>query len=97
MKHLTYAELQRWQAENRDFQLIDVREADEHAAFSIGGELRPLNALLRQPGGLRTDVPVVLYCKRGIRSQLAIQRLRARFPDVNFYNLQNGVLHLMYG
>lgn len=96
MKHLTYTELQSWIAEGKRFELIDVREEDEHTAFNIGGSLIPLSKIARwQP---KTDdiMPVVVYCKRGIRSQIAIQRWTQRFPNTNFYNLENGIVGLMH-
>ena len=94
MKSITYAELQSWIAQGKDFQLIDVREEDEHAAFNIGGVLIPLSKIMRwQP--MESDFQtIVVYCKRGIRSQIAIQRLISRFPNLDFYNLENGILAL---
>jgi len=97
MKHISYQELKDWQASNKDFQLIDVREPNESAAYSIGGELIPLNFLLRNPIKVDVSKPVVVYCKRGIRSQLAIQRLSSRLPDADFYNLANGIYALFHG
>lgn len=94
MQHLNYTELEHWRAEGRPFLLIDVREPHEHEAFNIGGELVPLAQCLRRET-FPTDRPVVIYCKRGIRSQLAIQRIAHRFPDTTFFNLRAGVLALM--
>lgn len=94
MKELTYAELKEWEAAKKDFQLIDVRESDEHEAYNIGGQLIPLQLILRKPELLDFSKPIVIYCKRGIRSQLAIQRLAPRFPDADFYNLSQGILPL---
>ena len=48
MNQLTYSELQKWEAENKSFQLIDVRESDEHEAYNIGGHLIPLQSILRK-------------------------------------------------
>ncbi len=93
MKNITYTELQAWIAEGKKHQLIDVREADEHAAYNIGGVLIPLSKISRWLPEDETK-PVVVYCKRGIRSQIAIQRLASRFPEVDFYNLENGILAL---
>ncbi len=94
MKNITYAELQIWVSEGKEFQLIDVREADEHAASNIGGMLIPLSKISRwQPKDL--SLPVIVYCKRGMRSQIAIQRLAPRFPKVDFYNLENGILAIL--
>jgi len=94
IKQLSYDELCHWQEENRTFQLVDVREKEEHEAFNIGGDLLPLSSLFSETEALQTDLPIVFYCKRGIRSQIAIQRLMDRFPNGEFYNLQNGILHL---
>ncbi len=94
IQQLTYKELKAWQAEGKDFQLIDVRELNEHEAYNIGGDLIPMSVLFRQTDRLDTSIPIVVYCKRGIRSQLAIQRLAPRLPEADFYNLQDGILHL---
>lgn len=94
MKELTYQELKKWKAAKKSFQLIDVREPDEHEAYNIGGELIPLNLIIRKPELLDFSKPIVIYCKRGIRSQLAIQRLSIRFPNTQFYNLSKGIMHL---
>lgn len=94
MKHLTYSELQEWQAANKPFQLIDVREPDEHEMYNIGGQLIPLQSILKKTDLLDFSHPIIIYCQRGIRSQLAIQRLSIRFPNAQFYNLSQGIKHL---
>ena len=93
MKNITYEQLQDWIKNEKQFQLIDVREADEHASFNIGGTLIPLSKFIKIKD-LDTSMPIVVYCKRGIRSQIAIQRLANRFPEADFYNLDKGILHL---
>jgi rhodanese-related sulfurtransferase len=95
MKQITYAELQTWIAKGKHFQLVDVREADEHADFNIGGTLIPLSKISRWTPDEGDLQPIVVYCKRGIRSQIAIQRLAVKFPAVDFYNLENGILALL--
>lgn len=91
MKSITVQELRVWQQENRNFQLVDVREPDEHAGFNIGGELIPLGEIGRQASAIATDRPVVLYCRKGIRSQFAIQKLEEKFPFTNLHNLVGGM------
>ena len=93
MKNITYQQLQDWIKNGKQFQLIDVREANEHAAFNIGGTLIPLSQFIKIKD-LDTSKPIVVYCKRGIRSQIAIQRLANRFPEADFYNLNEGILDL---
>lgn len=92
--HISYDQLQDWQAQGKAFQLIDVREPEEHKAFNIGGTLLPLGDLLQHVDQLDTSKPIIFYCKRGIRSQIAIQRLASKLPYAQLYNLQNGILHV---
>jgi rhodanese-related sulfurtransferase len=73
-----------------DFQLIDVRESYEHEEFNIGGELIPLNEITQHIDTIATDKPAIIYCRKGIRSQLAIQRLQEKFPFTNLINLIGG-------
>lgn len=94
MKQLTYQELLQWKATGKQFQLIDVREADEHEAFNIGGQLIPLSEVVHATDTFDCSVPIVVYCKRGIRSQIAIQRLSRKLESADFYNLQHGIYML---
>jgi len=73
-----------------DFQLIDVREPDEHEEFNISGDLIPLSTVVKHIERIATDKPVIIYCRKGIRSQIAIQRLQEKFPFHNLFNLIGG-------
>lgn len=73
-----------------DLQLIDVRESYEHEEFNISGELIPLNEIVQHIDKIATNKPVIFYCRKGIRSQLAIQRLQEKFPFTNLINLIGG-------
>ena len=73
-----------------DFQLIDVREVEEHVAFNIGGTLIPLGEITQHITAIAIDKPVIIYCRKGIRSQIAIQRLQEKFPFTNLINLIGG-------
>lgn len=90
MKSITVAEL--WQLINNkeDFQLIDTREPYEHEAYNIGGTLIPLGDITKQIQIIEKQKPVVLYCRIGIRSQIAIQRLQEKLPFKNLINLVGG-------
>jgi len=90
MKSITSTALQQLIASQADFQLIDVREPEEHAAFNIGGQLIPLGEISRQVELIDQNKPVVIYCRKGIRSQFAIQKLEDKFPFQNLYNLIGG-------
>lgn len=91
MKNISLKTLAEWQAECLNFQLIDVRSEEEHEVHNIGGLLIPLEELLRRSGEIELDKVVVFYCRKGIRSQIAIQRLQEKFPEANFYNLEGGI------
>ena len=75
---------------SENFQLIDVREEEEHLEFNIGGQLIPLAQIPRNQRIIATDRPVIFYCRKGIRSQFAIQKLMNLFPFNNLYNLTGG-------
>ena len=73
-----------------DLQLVDVRESYEHEDFNIGGQLIPLHEITQQLDKIATDKPVIIYCRKGIRSQIAIQRLLEKYPFTNLLNLIGG-------
>ena len=91
MNQITPTALQEKINSHQAFQLIDVREPAEHDSFSIGGELIPLGEIMDRKDLISTDKPVILYCKMGIRSQIAIQRLQDKYGFTNLYNLQGGI------
>jgi rhodanese-related sulfurtransferase len=90
MMQLSSETLCQWQEEGRNFMIIDVREPFEHEHFNIGGELIPLGSIMTTASKLPRDKPVVVYCEKGIRSVIAIQRLQAYGYD-NLYNLTGGM------
>lgn len=97
MKQISYKTLESWKSSGEDHILIDVRENYEHATFNIGGTLIPLGEVMSRKDEFNIiGKPVVVYCKRGIRSQIAIQRLQASFPNIDFYNLDGGIYHLIH-
>ena len=91
MQQISAADLQQKIINKEDFQLIDVRELNEHTAFNIGGELMPLSELMEHAEKISHTKPVIVYCKKGIRSQIAIQRLEEKFNFSNLINLRGGI------
>lgn len=71
--------------------LIDVREPFEHEAYNIGGTLIPFGEIIKHAANIPKDKPVVLYCRKGVRSQIAIQRLEDKFGFTNLINLDGGL------
>ena len=83
-------ELKAWQHSGRPLQLLDVREPHEYARRNIGGQLLPLGQLAEHISAIRPDVPVVVHCASGVRSQQAAQLLLAH-GFVEIYSLRNGL------
>lgn len=90
MRSITVSELKAKIENAEDFQLIDVREPYEHTEFNIGGQLIPMSEIVQHAEKIPTDIPVIIYCRKGIRSQIAIQRLQQKLPFSNLYNLIGG-------
>lgn len=88
---LSPAELRDLLSKGEKIQLIDVREEEEHEAFNIGGKLLPLGEIMQMADTISRKGKVVLYCKRGIRSAIAIQRLQEKFGFTNLINLRGGL------
>lgn len=95
MQNISLKDIDQWRDNQTDFQLIDVRETIESEQFNIGGVLIPLGEIIQQKNKIDVGKKVVFYCKRGIRSQIAIQRLQRHFPNADFYNLQGGIIQLI--
>lgn len=91
MKGITSKELQQLIHSGAAYQLVDVREQEEHDAFNIGGQLMPLGEITQYLAQIEKDKPVILYCRIGVRSQIAIQKLLDKFPFTNLLNLTGGV------
>ena len=94
MKNIDYEQLQDWIKNEKQFQLIDVREANEHASFNIGGTLLPLGKIQT----MQTDdidelksEEVICYCRSGQRSMQAAMMLET-FGFTNVKNLAGGML-----
>ena len=90
MDQLTANELKNWAASGKGFLLIDIREAWERELYNIGGIHIPMAMLFSHPEDIPKDKDVVLYCEKGIRSVIAIQRLEAA-GFRNLFNLSGGI------
>ncbi len=74
---ITTHELNDLMRKTRDFQLVDVRTADKHAAFNIGGKHIPVAELSDRINELNPEHLVVTYCTSGGNSMRALQLLLA--------------------
>jgi rhodanese-related sulfurtransferase len=91
MNSITPLELKEKLDSNEVFDLIDVREEFEHNDFNVGGILIPMNTIFEQIEKIPKDKSVVLYCAKGIRSAMVIQRLEEKYGYTNLINLSGGI------
>jgi len=89
---VSYGALQQELAAGKDVLLIDVRDAEEHADFNIGGCNIPLTALEAISIPVK-EHSIVVYCASGVRSAKAMQILHSKgFHNVR--SLTGGIRHL---
>ena len=92
MKEITVQELKAKLDKKEDFQLIDVREQFEHELVNISGELIPLSKVIANADKISRDKDVIVYCRSGNRSGIAIRQLEQQFGFTNLYNLKGGII-----
>jgi len=87
---MTVMELDRWRREGRAHFLLDVRQPSEYEEHRIeGATLIPLLELPSRITELPKDVPIVVQCKSGGRSAIAVGLLRLRGYHAS--NLSGGI------
>lgn len=91
VNEISTKELKNWIKAGTDFRLIDVRQPEEFEISNLGGELIPLEQIDHFAEGIRTDQPVVFYCRTGRRSSEAIRKLNTHEKFNNLYNLKGGM------
>lgn len=74
-----------------DTQIIDVRETFEYENGNIGGLSIPLGSLEKRHEEINRNERVVIICRSGARSLMAIERLQ-KVGFTNLYNLKGGLL-----
>ena len=92
VKEITVQELKKWQEEEKDFQLVDVRKPYEWDIANLEAELIVLDTLPQQVEKIKKVVPVVIHCRSGARSANAIRFLQEQHGYTNLYNLKGGIL-----
>ena len=91
MKEISVQELKEKLDSGEDFQLIDVREDFEYETSNLGGKHIPLGGILIEADQVEKDKPVVLMCRSGKRSSVALYQLEQQ-GYTNLYNLKGGIL-----
>jgi len=90
MHNISPAGLRQWQEQRKDFVLIDLREKWERDIYHIGGENLPFSELMSRLAEIPKNRDVVLYCEKGVRSVIAIQRLE-QYGYEHLHNLAGGI------
>lgn len=86
-------ELKVWLKEgNNSIQLIDVREKHEFEAKNIGGENLPLSSLGEYMNQIKPTKKTVVCCQSGTRSKVALERIKEVYPEIEVYNLRDGIV-----
>ena len=87
---MTSEQLQQWRTEGRRHLLIDVREPSEHAVNRIDGAiLIPLRQLPSRLNEIPKGQPIVVHCKSGGRSAIAVAMLK--LGGYEAHNLSGGI------
>ena len=84
-------ELAEWKKNGKAHQLIDIRELYEVETCTIGGDHIPMGEIVNRLSEVRRDVPVVIHCKSGRRSEAVVVHLRSIGLD-NVLSLSEGIL-----
>lgn len=92
VRFIDVKELKRLLDQHADIQVIDVREADELAICNIGGYHIPLGEIDQRHNEINQEKPVIIHCKSGRRSEMAIRFLQQMHGFQNLYNLDGGIL-----
>lgn len=85
MNQISPKELKEKLERNADVLLIDIREDWERELFNIGGMHIPMGEIPAHLSDIPKDKDVILYCEKGIRSTITIQRLES----IGYHNLIN--------
>ena len=92
LAEITVQELAQWRAQNKEHLLIDVREPYEAEIATLGGILIPQGEVNQRLSEIPRDVPVVMHCRSGKRSEGVIKKLEQEHQYTNLINLKGGIL-----
>ena len=91
MTSISPQELAEWRKTGKAHQLVDIRELYEVETCSIGGNHIPMGEIMQRLNELKRDVPVVIHCKSGRRSEAVVAHLRSMGLQ-NVLSLSQGIL-----
>ena len=81
----------------KSIQLLDVREDWERSICALPGAHIPLGQILQKKAnfsahGIKSDHPIYVYCKAGVRSLKAAEVMRDHYGFQNAINIWGGIL-----
>lgn len=88
---ISVARLKQWLDSDGHIQVLDVREESERNICHIGGDFIPMRDIPNNLPRIRKDVPVIVYCRSGMRSAQIVSYLQTQHYT-NVYNLKGGIL-----
>lgn len=92
MKHITTYELKRRLDQGEALQLIDTRETDKYTECHIAGALSiPQIDLPDLSHLILKDIPVIIYCMYGVKSQAPYLFLTEKLKYKNIFILEGGI------
>jgi adenylyltransferase/sulfurtransferase len=96
IKHITAPELKEMIDKGEKLQLIDAREKEDFEIYHIDGAIWiHRNELLEKADLLSRDIPVIIYCKYGMKSPPVIKTLSMEKNFTNLYSLREGLYDWM--
>lgn len=88
---INFETLNKWLESMEDIQLVDVREEYEYEAYNIGGLNIPADDLEDKIDTIDQTKKTVVVCQSGARSLIAIEIIKAKLPQIEIYNLKEGL------
>lgn len=89
---MTVEELQEYVHGKKEIQLLDVRNKDELPLIEeLYGLKFPLSEIENNIDKISRNKKVIVYCKTGKRSAMAIELLQNKFHFTNLYSLKGGI------
>ena len=92
VKEIEPIELKEWMDSKKEFQLVDVRDNAEVNLVRLESIHIPLMQLEVSVTKIQKNIPVVVYCKSGGRSEKAIKKLESNYGFNNLLNLKGGIM-----
>jgi rhodanese-related sulfurtransferase len=95
-RSISATEIYQWRKDGVSHQLIDIRESYEIETCTIGGTPIPMNEIAARTSEISRDIPVVIHCKSGKRSEAVVAFLE-RLGFNNVASLEGGILSWIDG